>query len=147
MFHGESDEFPGREAGDVIIVVNEKPHKLFKRKGADLFFEKEITLLESLTGVEFALPFLDGTTLKVVSPKGQVIKPDMLMTIEEKGLPFYKNPYKFGNLVVLFSVKFPTNLNENQISGFQNILKDQKKDTNIDMDAEETVNLTPYDDS
>lgn len=44
-FHGEADEFPGCEAGDVIIVVKEQPHKKYKRKGADLLMEKEITLL------------------------------------------------------------------------------------------------------
>jgi len=32
------------------------------------------------------------------------------MTIPEKGLPFHKNPYKFGNLFVLFTVKFPVSL-------------------------------------
>jgi DnaJ-class molecular chaperone len=32
------------------------------------------------------------------------------MTIEEKGLPFHKNSYKYGNLFVLFTVKFPTSL-------------------------------------
>ena len=44
VFHGESDAHPGKEAGDVVIVVNEQEHKLFKRKGADLFFEKTISL-------------------------------------------------------------------------------------------------------
>ena len=39
-----------------------------------------------------------------------VIKPEQLMTIEEKGLPFHKNPYKFGNLFILFTVDFPDNL-------------------------------------
>ena len=45
VFHGEGDEFPGVEAGDVIIIVQEQPHKVFKRKGADILMEKEITLL------------------------------------------------------------------------------------------------------
>jgi DnaJ-class molecular chaperone len=39
------------------------------------------------------------------------------MTIEDKGLPFHKNPYKFGNLFVLFTVEFPTSLNDDQTSG------------------------------
>jgi len=43
---------------------------------------------------------------------GVVVKPDTLMTIPDKGLPFHKNPYKFGNLFVLFSVKFPEDLSE-----------------------------------
>jgi DnaJ family protein A protein 2 len=74
--------------------------------------EKEITLLESLSGCDFTVDFLDGTKLRIQSAKGSVIKPDTLMTVEEKGLPFHKNPYRFGNLFVLFKVKFPETLNE-----------------------------------
>ena len=48
--HGEGDEVPDVEAGDVIIKINEKPHPIFKRKGADLFMEREVNLLEALTG-------------------------------------------------------------------------------------------------
>merc|ERR1711939_910463 len=110
VFHGESDAHPDKEPGDVILVVNEQPHKLFKRKGADLLMEKEITLLEALTGVDFVFDFLDGSKFRVQSEPGTVIKPDSLMTIPEKGLPFRKNPYKFGNLFVLFQVKFPETL-------------------------------------
>jgi len=112
VFHGESDEHPDREPGDVIITVNEAPHGTFKRKGADLLMEKKITLLEALTGVNFVVKFLDGTNFLVKSKPGQVIKPDSLMTIEEKGLPFHKNPYKFGNLFVIFTVVFPTSLDQ-----------------------------------
>jgi DnaJ family protein A protein 2 len=64
-FHGEADEFPGAEAGDVIIIVQEQPHKVFKRKGADLLIEKEITLLQALTGVDFTITHLDGTKLRI----------------------------------------------------------------------------------
>ena len=56
VFHGESDAIPGGEPGDVIIVVKEQPHKVFKRKGADLFMEKEITLLEALTCLLYTSP-------------------------------------------------------------------------------------------
>ena len=44
VFHGESDEHPDKEPGHVIIQVNEQPHKVFQRKGADLLIEKTITL-------------------------------------------------------------------------------------------------------
>jgi DnaJ family protein A protein 2 len=65
VFHGEADEYPGTEPGDVIITIKEMPHKLFKRKGADLLIEKEITLLEALTGVDFVVTHLDGTKLRI----------------------------------------------------------------------------------
>jgi DnaJ family protein A protein 2 len=75
VFHGEADEVPGAEPGDVIFVVNEKPHKTFKRKGADLLIEKHITLYEALTGYEFVLTHLDGKKVHVSSNEGEVIKP------------------------------------------------------------------------
>ena len=74
--------------------------------------EKEITLLESLTGVDFVVDFLDGKKFRIKSKPGTVIKPDTLMTVEEKGLPFHKNPYEFGNLFVLFKVNFPDSLDD-----------------------------------
>lgn len=64
-FNGEADEYPGMEAGDVIISCQEQPHKHFKRKGADLLIERTITLAEALTGVDFKLTHLDGTKVRV----------------------------------------------------------------------------------
>ena len=52
--------------------------------------EKEIRLLESLSGVDFVVDFLDGSKFRVQTERGEVIKPDSLMTIPEKGLPFHK---------------------------------------------------------
>lgn len=67
VFHGEADEHPDMEPGDVVIVVNEQPHKTFKRKGADLLIERDISLLESLTGVDFVVNYLDGSRFRVKS--------------------------------------------------------------------------------
>jgi DnaJ homolog subfamily A member 2 len=89
-FHGEADEFPGVEPGDVVIIVQEQPHKRFKRKGADLLIEKEITLLQALTGVDFTITHLDGTKLRIQNTPGEVIKPEDIKTIPDKGLPFHK---------------------------------------------------------
>jgi DnaJ-class molecular chaperone len=38
-------------AGDLYFITQEKEHKIFTRKGADLFIKKDITLLEALTGL------------------------------------------------------------------------------------------------
>lgn len=139
IFHGESDEHPDKEPGDVVIIVDEEPHKIFKRKGADLFFEKTITLAEALTGCDFVIKFLDGNNLRVQSKPGMTIKPDSLMTIEDKGLPFHKNPYKYGNLFVLFNVEFPETLNEDQMHKINGLLSAMKKKTDMEMDVAETV--------
>ncbi len=111
-FHGEADEYPGAEPGDVIIIVQEQPHKVFKRKGADLLIEKEITLLQALTGVDFTIKHLDGSTLRIKNNPGEVIKPDDIKTVRDKGLPFHKQAYKFGNLFVIFKVSFPATISK-----------------------------------
>ena len=92
-FHGEADEYPGIEPGDVVIVAQEQPHKKFKRKGADLLMEKQITLHEALTGVDFVVTHLDGTKIRIKNEPGEVIKPDDLKTVVGKGLPFHKKTY------------------------------------------------------
>jgi DnaJ family protein A protein 2 len=38
--------------------------------------EKEITLVESLTGLEFVLTHLDGKKIRIKNNPGEVIKPD-----------------------------------------------------------------------
>ena len=65
IFHGEADEFPGIEAGDVVISVKEKPHATFKRRGADLYIDKKINLVQSLTGVDFVITHLDGRKIRI----------------------------------------------------------------------------------
>ena len=57
---GEGDEVPEAEAGDVIVTVKVRNNKIYSRKGADLYMEKEISLLEALTGVDFTIMHLDG---------------------------------------------------------------------------------------
>jgi len=75
-----------------------------------LLIEKEITLLQALTGVDFTITHLDGTKLRIKNNPGEVIKPDDIKTIKEKGLPFHKQAFKTGNLYVIFKVSFPTTL-------------------------------------
>lgn len=91
--HGEGDEIPEAEAGDVIVILEEKKHKTFQRKGADLFMEKEITLLEALTGLDFVLTHLDGRKIRIKNTPGDVIKPDSKFTVENLGMPFHKRVY------------------------------------------------------
>ena len=115
VLHGEGDEVPDVEAGDVIVQIKEKKHKLFSRKGADLFMEKEITLIEALTGLDFVLVHLDGRKIRIHNKPGEVIKPDSLFTVENAGMPFHKKVYNFGNLIIQFKIKFPSTVDAKSI--------------------------------
>jgi DnaJ family protein A protein 2 len=73
-FHGESDQQPGLETGDVIIVVEEKPHPRFKRQDTDLSTEIELDLLTALGGGSFTIKHLDDRALVVNLLPGEVVK-------------------------------------------------------------------------
>lgn len=87
--NGEGNELPGADAGDLIIKVNIKKHKYFKRVGADLWMDKTITLKQALLGFTFTVRTLDGSDLTISSTKGEVISHGQIMTVREKGMPFF----------------------------------------------------------
>ena len=45
VLRGESNQMPGATPGDVVLIVNEKPHPVFKRQGSDLIYEHTISLV------------------------------------------------------------------------------------------------------
>lgn len=48
---------------------------MFKRKGADLFIERKISLVEALCGFEMELTHLDGRKLLIKTAPGEIVKP------------------------------------------------------------------------
>lgn len=105
--------------------------------------EKEISLHEALTGVDFTVTHLDGQKFRVKNTPGEVIQPDSLKTIPDKGLPFYKQSYKFGNMFICFRVKFPVKLGAAQITAASQALNMQKK-PDVDMDVKDCCILEKY---
>jgi DnaJ family protein A protein 2 len=99
---------PGLTPGDVVLVVQQKPHDTFKRiqqaNPADLLLEKNISLKEALCGYSFNVQHLDGRTLHVKTSEGQVIKPGSIMVVQNEGMPVHGRPFVKGNLYVKFEV-------------------------------------------
>ena len=104
-------------------MIKIKEHKLFKRKGADLLIEKEISLLDALTGIDLTITHLDGRQVRIQNNKGDIVQPNQMMCCEGLGMPFHKTPYKYGNLFIVFKIKFPDQLNEQQMTQVSNVLK------------------------
>lgn len=62
-FTGEGDQAPGIIPGDIVIVIEEKPHPFFKRTGQDLYCEVKIDLVTALCGGHVLVPHLDDRVL------------------------------------------------------------------------------------
>mmetsp|Transcript_30369 Transcript_30369/g.76103 ORF Transcript_30369/g.76103 Transcript_30369/m.76103 type:complete len:471 (+) Transcript_30369:1094-2506(+) len=74
-FHEKADEIAAGIPGDVIFVLQESAHPEFKRKGADLYVKRSISLVEALCGFRMELTHLDGRKLLIKTGPGQVIAP------------------------------------------------------------------------
>jgi len=74
-FREMADEQPECDTGDVIFVLDEQEHKEFKRRGADLFVERNISLVEALCGFQMELTHLDDRKLLIKTEPGEIIKP------------------------------------------------------------------------
>ncbi|XP_061678552.1 dnaJ homolog subfamily A member 4 [Syngnathoides biaculeatus] len=106
-FHGEGDQEPDLEPGDVIIVLDQKDHSLFKRSDDNLTMTMSIKLVEALCGFKKAINTLDDRTLLMSSLPGEVIKNNDTKVIQNEGMPVYRSPYEKGQLFVQFQVEFP----------------------------------------
>jgi len=124
-FPGESDEFPGVEPGDVMVEIMVDKHKKFIRKGADLVYTADITLYEALTGFKLAITHLDDRKILIKNKPGEIVKPGVLKTVKDCGMPFFEGGYKFGNLYIAFNIVFPDSLDKNQGEGITKILAEQ----------------------
>lgn len=70
-FHQEGDQAPGFEPGDIVIVLDQKPHPVFQRRGNDLLVRREVPLVDALCGCKQVIQTLDNRRLLVSSRPGE----------------------------------------------------------------------------
>ncbi len=106
-FANEADETPDAEPGDVLVVIQQVEHDVFRREGDNLVMKKTITLNEALTSFAFIVEHLDGRKLLVQSTPGHVYRPGDFKKSLMKSMPTKDNAYVKGDLFIQFDVKFP----------------------------------------
>ncbi|XP_064645646.1 dnaJ homolog subfamily A member 1-like [Lineus longissimus] len=146
-FSGEGDQEPGLEPGDILIVLDEKPHSVFKRQDQDLFMIMELELVEALCGFQKTVTTLDNRSLVIKVIPGDVIKEGDLKCIYGEGMPRYKNPFDKGRLIIRFKVNFPKPgfLPATKLPQLEKILPERQEV--IIPDSAEECTLTEFDPS
>lgn len=74
LFHGEGDQEPELEPGDVIIVLDQKDHSVFQRRGHDLVMKMKVQLSEALCGFKKTVTTLDDRVLVITSKSGNAAR-------------------------------------------------------------------------
>ncbi|XP_065199849.1 dnaJ homolog subfamily A member 1-like [Planococcus citri] len=140
VFNGEGDQDPGLEPGDIVVLLEEKEHPVFKRSRNDLILRMTIDLVEALCGFQKVIRTLDDRDLVVTVIPGEVIKPGDVKCIVGEGMPHYKNPFEKGRLIIQFLVEFPQSLPPEKIPMLESCLP-ARSETVIPENAEECVLL------
>ena len=120
-YEGKGDEPSPGLAGDVIIVLDEKPHPTFTRDGNDLVVRQQIGLKQALCGFAFNVTSLDGRQVRVEVK--DVVTPDYVKVIPNEGMPIAKsNGTQKGAMKLKFDVAFPHHLTAEQKAALKGIL-------------------------
>ncbi|KAN0061674.1 Type I HSP40 co-chaperone [Thecaphora frezii] len=139
-FKEEADQAPNTVPGDVVIVIDEKPHPRFKRRKNDLFIDVEVDLLTALAGGKVLIEHLDDHALSVEIPAGEVIKPGSIKVLRGQGMPSYRH-HEMGDLYVNLSVAFPDTLPESSFKLLEQALPPRRplQQTSKEVDVEDVI--------
>lgn len=110
-FQKEGDQGRGKVPADIVFIIRDKPHPLFRREGSDIRYTCKLSLKQALCGTVIEVPTLTGEKINL-NLTTEIVKPNLVKRIQGHGLPFPKEPSRKGDLLVSFDIKFPETLSQ-----------------------------------
>ncbi|WP_457601026.1 molecular chaperone DnaJ [Hydrogenivirga sp.] len=114
---GNAGRFGG-PPGDLYIQIRVKPHRIFERRGDNLYVDVNLTYPEAVLGTEIEVPTISGEKVKVKIPPGT--QHGDLIKVSGYGMPRLKGSGK-GDLFVRVNIEVP------KISMLDKVFKDGKR--------------------
>ncbi|HEX9933761.1 MAG TPA: molecular chaperone DnaJ [bacterium] len=120
---GEGDAGPkGGPAGDVFVLIKEKPHDQFERHGDDVLYRLSIGIPQAVLGGEIEIPTLSGKSKLAIDPGTQ---PGNILRMRGKGIPHLHGGGR-GDQLVQISIWVPQKLSENARRLFEDLAKQEE---------------------
>lgn len=110
VINGEGESVPHGPSGDLIIRVRVMPHQHFKRDGADVFYDANISIVDACLGKTIEVPTLEKPE-KIKIEEGT--QPNTISKLKGKGLPHMGSRGR-GDQYVRFVIDIPTKLSKQQ---------------------------------
>ena len=118
---GRGNEASGNGiAGDLLVLIEEKPHQYFVREGNHIHYDLYISISEAALGVSKEINLLEGKVRIKLEPG---IQSGKTLRLRGKGVSDL-NGYGKGDLLVHVNVWTPRVLNKEQKQFFQKMLED-----------------------
>nr|CAB3482807.1 unnamed protein product [Digitaria exilis] len=130
-FPGKGNQQWNQVPADLVFVVDEKPHPVYRRDGNDLVTDVRVTLAEALGGTVVVLAALDGRELAVDVGGGggedvedaPVVCPGYEVVVPMEGMPIARERGRRGSLRIRFDVAFPERLTRRQRAQIKRVLE------------------------
>ena len=104
----------GGVPGDLLVLVEEEPHKDLVRDGNDLIYNLLLDMPTAVLGGQVQIPTLTGDVKITITPGTQ---PGKVLRMRGKGLPIidqYARQYGTGDLLINVGVYIPEKLNKDE---------------------------------
>ncbi len=101
----------GAPPGDLYIFLSVKPHRLFRREGANIHCRVPITMMTAGLGGALEVPTISGARAKITVPAGT--QSGHQFRLKGKGMPVLQSAAK-GDMLVEAAVETPVNLSAHQ---------------------------------
>ena len=119
---GKGEEVKEGKSGDLLVVMNIKPHKFFKRQRNDIYFTLPISFSQAALGDEIKIPTLYGDT-KIKIPSG--IESGKILRLKNKGIENIQGFGK-GDEFVNIKIETPKKLTRKQKKLFKELASEEK---------------------
>lgn len=101
----------GAAPGDLYIFLSIKPHRFFKRDGANIMCRVPIPMTTAALGGTIEVPTIDGTKARVTIPAGT--QTGHQFRLKGKGMSVLRSPLR-GDMFIEAAVETPVNLSKRQ---------------------------------
>ncbi len=115
---GKGAEGYGGVKGDLYLVTSVRPHRLFRRRGDDLYVDVSVPLTVAVLGGEVKVKTLKGSQLSLkIPPETQN---ERSFRLKGQGMPHLGNSSR-GDLLARVKVLLPTKLTDEEKELFQKL--------------------------
>lgn len=116
---GEGESSQDGINGDLIVRIRVLPHPKFKRDGADIFYDSQISMIDAALGKTIEVSTLEGTE-KINVEQGT--QPNSIIKLKGKGLPRLNSRGR-GDQYIRLVINIPKKLDKHQ----KNLLQEFEK--------------------